>query len=307
MRASVKLTFALATLAFATCSAWTGSNYLQAAEPFKVMTYNIRYDSGGTTPSAAENAWIATEGTHRRDRVLKVIAKANPDLLGIQEGYANQVSDIASQLPHHQTYAIGRDDGKQAGEHCAVYWNQQRFELVTKGTYWLSEQPEAAGSVYPGAACPRIASWVRLRLVAEPRDELLVVNTHWDHISVPAREFAARSILEFVSAQADGAAVIVLGDMNANEQSPAIQQLLSSKQVPLVDAYRQVHPDRAENEATFNGFRNRTQGQRIDYVLHSPALTPRSAAIVRSDSEGPNASDHFPVEVELEWPTSPQP
>lgn len=49
----------------------------------------------------------------------------------------------------------------------------------------------------------------------------------------------------------------------------------------------------ARHEATFNGFGNRTQGHRIDYVFHSRRFRLISAQIVRTIIGKENASDSF--------------
>ena len=269
-----------------------------AAEPLSVMTFNIRFDGHGNQPSDDPNAWLSTTGEHRRDRVLQVIKAANPDVLGVQEALAHQVHDLASELGGHAYYAAGRDDGAQAGEHCAIFFRRDRFELLNSGTFWLSDQPEVPGSMCLDAACTRIASWVRLGEGND--DELLVVNTHWDHVSQPAREFAAQTILEFLKQNAGDAQVVLLGDMNAHEETPEIKLLLGSDEMPLADSYRELHPDVEESEATFCSFENRTTGKRIDHVLHSPHFKARSAEIIRTIFGGKTASDHFAVLVELE-------
>lgn len=274
---------------------------LMAGESVTVMTYNIRFDVGGTQPTAGTTAWLAQSGAHRRDLVLEVIASQQPDLLAVQEAYANQAADIATHLSGHDWYAIGRDDGKAAGEHCAIYWNRNRFDAIAKGTFWLSEQANEPGSLYPGAACTRIASWVRLKDHTHSNREILFVNTHWDHVSEKARRFSAISIADFLRAEAEQASIILAGDMNAVEDSPAMQHLISSKYSKLIDAYRTIHPEVSDEEATFSSFQNRIKGRRIDYVLHSASLVPISAELVRTTFDGRNASDHFPVVVDLTW------
>ena len=89
-----------------------------------------------------------------------------------------------------------------------------------------------------------------------------------------------------------------MGDINANEQSSEYQTLIGehdSQGRPLADSYRQLHPRRAPEEATFNDWRGNRKGLRIDFILHSDELTPTEAEIVRTSYGGLWPSDHYPV------------
>ena len=67
----------------------------------------------------------------------------------------------------------------------------------------------------------------------------------------------------------------------------------------LVDTFRQFHPDKGKAEGTFNGFRGRKEGPRIDWILASRSLTCTSAEIDRTSENGRYPSDHFPVSAVL--------
>ncbi len=73
-------------------------------------------------------------------------------------------------------------------------------------------------------------------------------------------------------------------------------------QVQLIDSYREVHPTRSKDEATYHAFRGTFEGSRIDFILHSPELTSTSSEIDRSKSaQGRYPSDHFAMEAVLNW------
>ena len=69
----------------------------------------------------------------------------------------------------------------------------------------------------------------------------------------------------------------------------------------VVDSFRAVHPGKGDDEGTFNGFQGRRSGPRIDWVLHGSAFETVSAAIDRTEENGRNPSDHFPVTAVLRW------
>jgi endonuclease/exonuclease/phosphatase family metal-dependent hydrolase len=117
-------------------------------------------------------------------------------------------------------------------------------------------------------------------------------NVHWDHESQPSRERSAQFLIEQIAARsAPDNPVIVVGDFNAGETNPALQYLTAND---LSDTFRTVHPN-ASAVGTFNAFRGDTSGEKIDAILTSPRWTVIDAAIVRTNRDGRQPSDHFPV------------
>lgn len=262
------------------------------------MSFNLRGDFDGGVATEKPDGWLSKTGEHRRDLALRLVRQADPDLLGVQEAYRNQVDEIDAALPGHGVYAVGRDDGATAGEHCAIYYRRERFERLDAGTFWLSETPDRP-STFPGAACPRIASWVVLKDLADADTQWLILNTHWDHVSNDARQHSAEQIRARLADLAQGRPAIVMGDLNVPEESEPIRTLQGAGDERLIDSYRAVHPERKATERTFHGFRGGREGSRIDYLLHTPDLRATAAAIEFGDQNARFPSDHYPVTATL--------
>ncbi|MDZ7649266.1 MAG: endonuclease/exonuclease/phosphatase family protein [Cytophagales bacterium] len=105
------------------------------AQSVSVMSYNIRLD----TEADGINQW-----KNRRDKVIALIKKNNPDLLGVQEALHNQMMDLQKGLSEYEFIGVGRDDGKEKGEYSAIFYKKSRFEVIKKKRLWLSETPEIA-------------------------------------------------------------------------------------------------------------------------------------------------------------------
>jgi endonuclease/exonuclease/phosphatase family metal-dependent hydrolase len=146
-----------------------------------------------------------------------------------------------------------------------------------------------------------MASWVQLRDKPSSQ-EFIVLNTHWDHISDPARRKSAALIRERLSKLSKKLPTIVMGDLNAPEDSAATTTLIGkpgSAEMVFVDSYRKLHPKRSQEESTFNSWAGTTNGSRIDYILHSDDFTPLAADILRTNYDGLWPSDHYPVTAKL--------
>ena len=271
-----------------------------AAEPFKVMSFNLRGDFDGGVATDKPTGWLRKDGEHRRELALRLAREADADLLGVQEAYHNQVQELDAALPGHAFVGVGRDDGAEKGEHSCLYYRTSRFELIDSGTFWLSKTPDKP-STYPGAACPRIATWAVLRDREADGRELLVVNTHWDHVSAEARRYSAELIRERLKELVGNRAAIVIGDLNATEEDESITTLIGGDDQRLTDSYREFHPQRRDDERSFHDFQGGEEGSRIDYIVHTAGLRATAAEIVRTAYDGRYPSDHYPVTATLEW------
>jgi endonuclease/exonuclease/phosphatase family metal-dependent hydrolase len=295
---------ALSLFIFGACA-----NRTACAEPvaLNVMSFNIRYSYGGHDEQATENNWT-DPAFPRRDRVIRVIRESMPDILGVQEARHLQIVDLQAALREFDFYGIGRDDGKTGGEYSGIFYDKNRFTRREAGSFWLSDTPEKPGTTFYKAenAVPRIASWLRLR-DQRSRREIFVLNMHWDHIDVAARRQSARLVRERLADLADGLPTIVMGDLNAGENSAAVVALRGEDDAigrPFADSYRIVHPQRKPDEATFGGWEGITEGRRIDFILHTDEFQPTAAAIVRTSYDGHWPSDHYPVTATLQFPAS---
>src|SRR5688500_6406884 len=93
----------------------------------KVMTYNIRYDNTGD----GVNEW-----DKRKPKVYELIKKYDRDIIGVQEALHHQLTDIEDNLQAYEFFGVGRDDGKQKGEHSAVFIRKDRFKIIEQNTFW---------------------------------------------------------------------------------------------------------------------------------------------------------------------------
>lgn len=274
---------------------------IQAAS-LKVMSFNIRGDFDLEQATNSSEAWNALSQEHRRDLVVRTIAEFNPDLFGVQEAFQHQLVDLKHGLPGYAFSGLGRDDGKEAGEHSAIFYRVARFELVKEGSFWLSNAPDEPGSRFSGAGYVRIASWVILADKQTDGKKYFVLNTHFDNESSAAREYGATLIRQKLNSLAEGLPTLVMGDLNDVEDGVPLKTLVGSAtdDMSLDDSFREVVPQRGKDEATYQGFTGATAGSRIDFILHSRDFKASAAAIVHTNFSGRYPSDHFPVTAVLE-------
>lgn len=254
--------------------------------PIRVMTFNIRYGSAKDGPDRWEL---------RRPLVLQTIQDVNPDLLGLQEVEAIQADELKAGMPAYDYVGVGRDDGARRGEATPILFRRSMFELLDAGTFWLSPTPDDVGSKGWDAALPRIATWARLRFRSNPLNEMVAVNTHFDHRGQQARLESARLLRRMVESLGGGP-LILTGDFNCGPSS-APHQALTEQQAgltPLIDAYEWLKMS-GEGAGTFHAFKGGSAGERIDWILCNDRFDPVRIEIDRREFDGRFPSDHYPV------------
>jgi endonuclease/exonuclease/phosphatase family metal-dependent hydrolase len=265
------------------------------------MSFNIRFARIGHSEAAPENNW-ADSAHPRRERTIRVIREAMPDLLGVQEAREVQINDLKEALPEYEFYGIGRDDGKSGGEFSGIFFLKDRFTQKNAGSFWLSETPDQPGTTFSFNKLPRIASWVKLTDKKANR-EFVFLNMHWDHQDASAREKTGVLVRERLKTIASEVPAIVTGDLNSHEDTKAFTALVGAtgEGRKLLDSYRELHPERTKNESTFDDWNGRIKGSRIDFVLYTDEFKPVAADIVRTNYDGLWPSDHYPVTATLRF------
>jgi endonuclease/exonuclease/phosphatase family metal-dependent hydrolase len=191
----------------------------KAAPPFiRVITWNIHCGQDQGPP------WQRFDWPIRKHALRAALDQARPDILCVQEATPEQVAFLEETLPGHCRVGIGRD-GESSGEHCAVYFNRQRFTEIGGNTFWLEEpidQPRAGSAL----DVKRICTWVRLRDQVGGRT-LRVYNTHL-YLTEAQRLTAAKIILAHVAAGDPSDAVLLTADFNASPSAPSRRLFLEA-------------------------------------------------------------------------------
>ena len=129
---------------------------------------------------------------------------------------------------------------------------------------------------------------------------LVVFNTHLDHLSPRSRLHSAHMIVGLTRAalsEEPGAAIVVMGDLNADERSPSHRAL--TEDGTLHDAW-QVPQNGSRRCRHFSNYRGpRPGGRRIDHILVGGAVEATRVGINAARFDGRAASDHEPVQAVL--------
>lgn len=257
------------------------------AQEIIVGSFNIRYDN----PKDSGNLW-----KDRAPIVANLIRFHEFDVLGIQEGLINQIDDISKSLPEYSRYGKGRDDGKDGGEHSAIYFKKDRFKLLKSGDFWLSQTPDKPGLGWDATCCNRICSWVYLEDL-KTKKQFYAFNVHFDHQGKIARVESGKLMVAKIKEIAGDKPALLTGDFNGGRDSEWYQTLANSNVV--ADVYSQAKFPYANNSSA-NGFRTPRGNTVIDHIFSTKQFKVSKWGILTDTYFGKFPSDHFPILARVE-------
>ncbi len=255
---------------------------------FKAVTFNLRKDSF----LDFGNRW-----RYRKSYAISEIKRLGAAIIGVQELLPSMREDMIEQLDRYSVFGLGRNK-RTCGEHNDIFIDNAVCDVSESKTFWLSKHPDKPGSRAYYAILPRICTVCEI-LLRETGQRLRVYNTHLDHICAPAKRFGVRMILEHIRTadRIESLPVIIMGDMNAKPDDPAIKMLTDNK----IKKFRNTL-SAAGAGRTFHGFRGKKQGDQIDYIFVSEEFVIEDARIIQGHAASRFPSDHYPVVATLSLP-----
>lgn len=258
-------------------------------EVLKIATFNLRMD----TPSDGENAWF-----HRKDMVNDLIRFYGFDLFGTQEGFTHQLNDIL-RLSDYRFIGVGRDDGKDAGEHCAIFYRSDRFKVLDQGDFWLSEHPEKPGRGWDGTCCNRICTWGKFEDLKNHK-QFYFFNVHYEYEGDVARRESSNLMISRIKSIAGNQPVFLTGDFNAFPTEEPIRILNDSGF--LNDSYKITKEAPLGPVCTYHGYDSTIKTEeRLDYIWVTDSIQIDKYGVLTNTLYGHTPSDHFPVMVVAEF------
>lgn len=271
-----------------------GADTPGAAKPaaHRVMSCNIRV-------ALDEDEAKGLGWSTRKDICLKIIKSKKADIICLQEVLKSQADDLRKYFPSYQLFGF---DGPEMDPHPTGYFgiaknpimfSKDRYELLTAGTYWLSETPLVAGSKSWDTARARHANWVRLKEKSTGK-EFRIVNLHLDHVSAEAKIRQAKMVVDESAQYQPEYIQLLAGDFNSKYDSNVFTSVRNGG---WKESYETVH---GAGEAGFTT--HEFQGEkyekgpskgRIDFIWYKGGIKPVDSAIVKDAINGKYPSDHF--------------
>ncbi len=272
-----KILYVFATILMFSCEPIEINSY-NGESDISVMSFNIRYDE----PADGNNQW-----SNRKEACITMFNQVLPSVFGIQEGLHNQVRFLDENLPQYSYVGVGRDDGYSGGEYAAIFYNNNQFELVDNGDFWLSETPNIP-SLGWDANNIRICTWAKLKDVTK-ETMVYVFNTHFDHKGKTAQLNSSKLLVKKIGEIATvNALIFITGDFNMiignDKLKPIINNFYSAQRFANI----------SDDNKSYNAFGFEIISRNIDFIFYNNAKALAYKTLVKNYGVE-YISDHYPI------------
>ena len=258
------------------------------SQTIDVMSFNIRLAS----VDDGENHWNI-----RKDKVKDLISYYEADFVGLQEAQKPQIDYL---LDNNSAYGfLGRPRTEEPNaEYSCIFYLKNKYKALEQNTFWLSENPEKSGKSWD-AAYPRIVTYALFENI-KTKKKVWVLNTHFDHVGVIARQKSAEIILEKIKTlqKKRNVPVVLTGDFNSVESDSWMKPLFENLQEARSNSVTKPYAEKA----TWNGFKfNEKPSEQIDFIFSSKNNTKVLKYRTITDFyDYKYPSDHFPIVAKIQ-------
>ena len=288
-------------LELVTVSGETASIALEQSKTFsisslslKTMFYNVKYD--------------LNDSARDPNAVVQTLIDASPDVLGTVETTDAWLTKLKSEFSGYECFSGKKNQQSKDGEYNAIYYQKDKFEVVSGGTKWFSSTPDKS-SMYSGAKHYMIFNYaelchkesgVKFMFVVAHFEPYRTSSTNPDQIVNPkaddVRMAQAKQLKAFVEEQS--LPVVLVGDFNDSPNAKSIKELVSGQ---VISYAMDIAKTQVGKGGTLISSDYKTRGSAIyDYVF----VTDKMISVARyeiMDNKVGNAypSDHLPVAADI--------
>lgn len=263
-------------------SAGTSYSTSLTTPEMKLVDYNV---ATGNTYWTATSNWLKSTGA---------------DIIGLQEvGWQNGTGwyvylrnnlndtygDVGTPRQGWATYGSGN-------EASPIFYNKNKYALLTSGTKWLSSTPDTVGSRISGSGYIRVMTYTML-YHKSTGTIYLYVCTHLDNADAGSVRVEQMKIMMNIIAGLPHYPVIFSGDLNGGPDSSVVTAIKNTHKYYSLATYAATKHS-AETTYTFPGGKCV-----IDYIFYSDKTKFEAVSYRVCNSSSScsvyNRSDHYPL------------
>ena len=249
-----------------------------------VMSYNILFDM---EKEGRDSNCLA--------QMCEIIMENDVDVLGTQEDGEVHSAYFLENMKIYSVFKGDRDEGNH------VYWKTDKFNLIKKGYYYLSNTPTVK-SKFEGSNHFRTMTFVILEEKVTGK-QFLFVNTHADYQATESVRRDQLNVLTSLikSVNKDSLPVVLLGDFNTTttRSNSALLDFMGNN--PELALTYKVSAEKGDTGATLvDGFVKRGT-EVFDYILiNTDRVAAKYFTVLNTLKNGKYPSDHLPVFAKVE-------
>ena len=241
-----------------------------------------------TLKAMSFNVWVSSPTSERMESVRQTIMHYLPDTLGVQEASPAWMTYLKTAIGDIYDYVgLGRDGGSR-GEHSAIFYRKDRFELFETGTKWMSPTPDVV-SKFSESSLNRVFTYAILT-EKKSNTQIMVVNTHLEHTSAEARNLQVKVLMDFLKDYTEYP-IVLTGDFNANPESEVYRMVTAQ----LADSSKVAQ--KSEQHYTFHNYGK--SSTYIDFAFVSRnTIAVSHYRVITEKMNGMLPSDHYALIIE---------
>jgi endonuclease/exonuclease/phosphatase family metal-dependent hydrolase len=170
--------------------------------------------TGNEFDKSSSELWV-----ERLTTIELLVSSGDFDIIGMQEVNFARFYSLQEALSEYEIVIGDGEKRLEVEELAPIFYKSDKFILLSKSVFWLSETPDIPGSKSWGAIYPRIATWVKLQNKYSGHI-FYVFNTHFCQLNEDAQLKSSKLLLQKINEIAGDAPVIVTGNFNAAINSP---------------------------------------------------------------------------------------
>lgn len=258
----------------------------------KVMSFNIlRGDLHGP-----EHDWTA-----RREACLAMIAAEQPMLFGLQECTWTQRRHILESDSNLEAVGVAVDGQKKDYTNVSsnpIFWRKDILSLEEWGTFWLSDTPDATGSITWNGVKPRTCTWARFKVRCNGK-RLLYFNAHVENAAgEETKDKSIRLIIDRMRSANPSLQVPMIfgGDLNSKASAACLSSMMNYLQ------HAPTYCTQTDKGRTLNSFKE-SGGSALDHLFYNKeSFVGKKFWVDRGAYKNVTyISDHYPIFCELEF------
>lgn len=244
----------------------------------KVISFNIRCCDDKDGNAICERA----------PRLAEITKKYDADVIGFQEYTVPWEKEIGKFYPEYEIYNKYRSVHELEG--APILWKKDKFELLDKGHFWLSDTPEVESRGWDALYnCYRICEYVILK-DKESGKVFTYMNTHYG-FGDKGQIDSSNLIYEY-SRKISTNPTFVTGDFNMRPDSLGYKEMIKH----FTDVNEATINDR---RTTYHGY-GAVNDEHIDYCFIDGKIKPLSLIIIDELVDGKYPTDHYGLFVRLD-------
>lgn len=237
----------------------------------------------------------------RRATIESLVGSYNFDIIAMQEVNFDRFYSLKETLTDFDSVIGDAEERNDIEELAPIFYNSEKFLLLAKSQFWLSETPDLPGSKSWGAIYPRISTWVKLQNKLTGHI-FFVFNNHFCHLNEDAQLKSSVLILRKINEIAGDAPVIVTGNFNATLNSPAELLLTSNwdrfhslqNSSRLVKAKKQINKNNSPSQRF-------VPTRHTDHILVNSYFNVQKFKPIQSGKLEDLFTGHRPVYVQVKY------